>query len=464
MRNRPLTILFILFLVFLPLGRVSAQDQPKGPVYVVQPGDTLNLIAIRFGVSVDELMNSNAISDPNLLAQGQELVIPGLEGVQGKLITEVTQLGDNLISLSRRFMIPEPMLIKLNHVTSPAEVYAGANLIIPQNDQQKLLSSLALIASGQSLLEAAVINDTNPWDLASNNQLEGSWNALPGSALYFSGKDDQSESSPIPLVSKLSMNPLPLVQGNTETIHITAVKSLQLSGSLAGQELHFFPTELGKTDYVALQGVYALTKPGLVPFVLRGTSENGQSFEFQQMVLVEAGGYVKDPPLFVDPETIDPANTKPEDDKVKQTTTPATPDRYWNGMFRPPVDEPICIKSWYGNRRSYNGGDYIYFHTGVDYGVCANLNIYAPAAGVVVFTGPLTVRGNATIIDHGWGVYSGIYHQAEIKVKVGDRVEAGQLIGVIGATGRVTGPHLHWDVFVNGIQVQPLDWLDRSFP
>lgn len=92
------------------------------------------------------------------------------------------------------------------------------------------------------------------------------------------------------------------------------------------------------------------------------------------------------------------------------------------------------------------------------------MNIYAPAPGVVVFAGPLTVRGNATIIDHGWGIYTGIYHQAEIKVKTGDIVEAGQLIGLIGATGRVTGPHLHWDLFVNGVQVQPLDWLDRPFP
>jgi murein DD-endopeptidase MepM/ murein hydrolase activator NlpD len=180
--------------------------------------------------------------------------------------------------------------------------------------------------------------------------------------------------------------------------------------------------------------------------------------------LVRNGGYPKDPPLSVDPETIDPANTKPEEDQVKQITLPATPTRLWKDIFRTPVDEPVCIKSWYGNRRSYNGGDYIYFHTGTDYGVCADLNVLAPAPGVVVFAGPLTVRGNATIIDHGWGVYSGFYHQSEIKVKVGDRVEPGQIIGLIGGTGRVTGPHLHWDVFVNGVQVQPLDWLEKAMP
>ncbi|HEY5270928.1 MAG TPA: M23 family metallopeptidase, partial [Anaerolineales bacterium] len=75
-----------------------------------------------------------------------------------------------------------------------------------------------------------------------------------------------------------------------------------------------------------------------------------------------------------------------------------------------------------------------------------------------------TVRGNATIIDHGQGVYSGLYHQAEIYVSAGDHVTAGQLIGKIGDTGRVTGPHVHWDLWVNGIQVNPTQWLNETFP
>ena len=167
----------------------------------------------------------------------------------------------------------------------------------------------------------------------------------------------------------------------------------------------------------------------------------------------------------MDPITIDPKNTQPEDNLVAGVVQPITPDKLWDGKFIPPVDEPICINDGFGNRRAYNGGPYIYFHTGLDFGVCANnLNIYAPAAGIVVYTGSLTVRGNATIIDHGWGVYSGIYHQKEIRVKVGDHVEAGQLIGIIGATGRVTGPHLHWDLWVNGIQIDPRDWLNTAYP
>jgi murein DD-endopeptidase MepM/ murein hydrolase activator NlpD len=83
---------------------------------------------------------------------------------------------------------------------------------------------------------------------------------------------------------------------------------------------------------------------------------------------------------------------------------------------------------------------------------------------VVVFSEKLTVRGNASIIDHGQGIYSGFWHQEEIYVSVGDLVTAGQLIGKIGSTGRVTGPHLHWELWVNGVQVDPLDWLDVPIP
>lgn len=464
MKHSRLLHILIALTLLLSASPVFAQSQPGGPVYVVQSGDTLNIIAARFNVSVDDLIAVNNIENPNMLAAGQELVIPGLQGVQGKLITEPVPVGENLETLSRKYNIPIPMLVKLNRLTSPIEAYAGSNLIIPQSETSKPLNGEALLASGESLLEAAVMHGTNPWTLVGSNHLSGTWDALPGSAMYYAAPEDAAPSSTLPMISSLSIGDLPLVQGGTVAVKVTTQGPLQLSGSLAGRELHFFPVEQGKNDYIALQGMHAMTPAGLIPLVLKGMGENGQSFEMEQMVLIQAGGYAKDPPLSVDPETLDPAITKPEEDEIAKLVAPASPARYWTGMFRTPVDEPVCIKSWYGNRRSYNGGDYTFFHTGVDYGVCANLNIYAPAPGVVVFAGPLNVRGNATIIDHGWGVYSGIYHQSEIKVKVGDKVDAGQLIGLIGKTGRVTGPHLHWDVFVGGIQVQPLDWLEKEIP
>ena len=76
----------------------------------------------------------------------------------------------------------------------------------------------------------------------------------------------------------------------------------------------------------------------------------------------------------------------------------------------------------------------------------------------------MQVRGNNVWIDHGWGVYTGYWHQSSFQVSVGQRVETGQIIGFQGATGRVTGPHLHWEVFVSGVQVDPLEWTERAFP
>jgi len=74
------------------------------------------------------------------------------------------------------------------------------------------------------------------------------------------------------------------------------------------------------------------------------------------------------------------------------------------------------------------------------------------------------VRGNATVIDHGWGVYTGYWHQSVSQVNVGDRVETGQVIGFNGSTGRVTGPHLHWELWVGGFQADPLQWTETEFP
>ena len=159
--------------------------------------------------------------------------------------------------------------------------------------------------------------------------------------------------------------------------------------------------------------------------------------------------------------------TGPEDQWLLSLTSVITPEKYWNGIFQLPVATPFCIRAGFGDRRSYNGGVFKDFHTGIDYGVCSTahpLDIYAAADGVVVFTGLKTVRGNATIIDDGQGVFTCYYHQSKFLVSVGDHIKAGQLIGQIGATGRVTGPHLHFEVWVNGIQVNPLHWLAQAFP
>ena len=105
------------------------------------------------------------------------------------------------------------------------------------------------------------------------------------------------------------------------------------------------------------------------------------------------------------------------------------------------------------------------YHTGADLGGAPiGTPIYAPADGVVVDTGLLDARGYITIIDHGWGVYTGYWHQSAIFVRPGDTVTAGQQIGTIGNTGRSTAPHLHWEMRVHGVVVDPMQWVREEMP
>jgi murein DD-endopeptidase MepM/ murein hydrolase activator NlpD len=81
----------------------------------------------------------------------------------------------------------------------------------------------------------------------------------------------------------------------------------------------------------------------------------------------------------------------------------------------------------------------------------------------VVLADTLNIRGVATVIDHGWGVYTTYSHQSESYVHVGDFVTLGQVIGTVGDSGRVTGAHLHWEVWVGGVSVDPMQWTVQSF-
>jgi murein DD-endopeptidase MepM/ murein hydrolase activator NlpD len=451
--------------LLLPLGVATAQDQtpPSGPVYIVKSGDSLWDIALRFGVSLDDLEKANNITDPNQLAQGDRLVIPGLSGITGVLTTQTVDFGDSLRSLSRQYQIPRDTLISLNHLTSPAELYAGASLIVPEQNAKAQAYRRAVLAPGESLLELAVLQNANPWSLVNTNAISGTWDALPGDVLLL--PDAQAKPGPEALpgeIAAVSVNPLPLVQGKTTSIIVSGQPGMHLGGRLLDYPLDFFPDHGG---YVALQGIYALTDPGLYTLSISGTLATGEIFAFSQSIFVRAGDYPYTA-LTVDPKTIDPAVTVPEDAEWKALTAPVTPVKQWSGQFQYPVEAPFqnCFPSRFGERRSYNGSGYLYFHSGLDFCGDVGNKIFAAAAGTVVFSSPLTVRGNATLIDHGWGVYTAYFHQSKFEVKVGDHVQAGQEIGLIGNTGRVTGPHLHFEVIVGDIQVDPMDWLNQAFP
>ena len=133
-----------------------------------------------------------------------------------------------------------------------------------------------------------------------------------------------------------------------------------------------------------------------------------------------------------------------------------TPERYWNKPFVRPIDS--ITTSEYGSARTYNGVLKSY-HGGVDFRAKTPLPILATNDGVVVLVKERYYSGGTVIIDHGEGVYSCYFHLSEFNVKVGDPVIQGQTIALSGATGRITGPHLHFGFIIQGVQTDPIEFM-----
>ena len=131
-------------------------------------------------------------------------------------------------------------------------------------------------------------------------------------------------------------------------------------------------------------------------------------------------------------------------------------ERLWTDPFVRPV--PQEANSAFGTRSIFNGKPRT-AHGGADFLSPGGTPIHAPNAGRIAVARSLYFSGNTVIIDHGLGLFSMLAHLSAIEVHEGDRVAAGQVLGRVGATGRVTGPHLHWAVRAGGARVDPLSLL-----
>lgn len=127
-------------------------------------------------------------------------------------------------------------------------------------------------------------------------------------------------------------------------------------------------------------------------------------------------------------------------------------EKLWSGPFVMPIDS--AITSRYGTKRVFNG-KMKSFHNGLDLRASVGTPIYAPAEGVVVLAKNLFFTGGTVILDHGFGFFTLYAHMSAVQVKVGERVRSKQKLGLAGATGRVSGPHLHWGFVLHQTKVDP---------
>lgn len=166
--------------------------------------------------------------------------------------------------------------------------------------------------------------------------------------------------------------------------------------------------------------------------------------------------------LTVEPGYVDlsPENQERSAREARETAAiyaTVTPERYWSEPFAVPIPGTTSGNN-FGHRRVFNGQSRDP-HSGADLRATTGTPIYAANRGRVVLAKDLFFSGNAVFIDHGLGVYSVYLHLSEIRVVPGEMLEKGTLLGLAGATGRVTGPHLHWGVRVQNARVDPFSLL-----
>jgi murein DD-endopeptidase MepM/ murein hydrolase activator NlpD len=227
-----------------------------------------------------------------------------------------------------------------------------------------------------------------------------------------------------------------------------------VEGAAAGQPLRFFPHGAGQS---ALLGLDLETKPGShdwqvavredgrEPRTLSGRlTVSGREFPVQRLSL--PSGMVD-----LDPETERRATAETE--RLRTIYRTVTPERLWRGPFT----KPVAINeagTGFGARRIINGKPRAP-HAAVDFSAPEGTPVLAANTGRVALVGEFFFPGRLVIIDHGLGLYTLYFHLSTIGVGEGDRVERGQPVGTVGATGRATGPHLHFGAQLGPARLDP---------
>lgn len=207
-----------------------------------------------------------------------------------------------------------------------------------------------------------------------------------------------------------------------------------------------------------LLGVDLEQTAGRYELTLQAQVQGGSEAYCKASVMVEQGRFATEKlsvgKQFVEPNPEQVARANAEHKRLKAIFDQVTPERLWQGPFRLPLDG-VAVGGNFGKRRVLNGQPGSP-HGGVDFPAATGTLIHAAQRGRVVLAEPLYFSGNTVVVDHGLGIYTFYGHLVSIDAPAGTLVETGAVLGKVGATGRVTGPHLHWGLTVNRARVNPL--------
>ena len=247
-----------------------------------------------------------------------------------------------------------------------------------------------------------------------------------------------------------------------EAVLIRAESAVPLSSMQVkafGQVFAFYPTEDGRV-WEGLVGIDLETTPDDYSLSLTGSTIGGVPVEATYSLRVLDKEFptrrLTVEEKFVNPPQQELERIRRESKRTREIFAAFNPERIWHSSFQSPV--PGAPTSGFGKRSILNGQPRSP-HTGTDFDADEGTPVKSPNTGQVVLVAPLYYSGNTVILDHGQGLYSYFGHLFRFAVAEGDRVSPGEVIGYVGATGRVTGPHLHWTVRLNGTRIDPLSLI-----
>ena len=395
---------------------VHAQDiTGSDPVtYTVVPGDTLFEIAQSFGVPLENLVAANSIGNVDMLEIGQVLVIPA------PVVQPETGEPDG-------------------------NFYANA---LP----------------GESLVSFAARIGQDATAIAALNSLPETARLFPGQPLRVPVAYDSPEPRSFGAVLSVTV-PDSLAQGRTGHVIVETKRPLDLSADWNGLPIAFTPLGDNPLRQFAFLPVPALLEPVDYPLTISYSTANGVSLARAWSIGVVDGDYERQE-LTIPSDRSDllaSETVQAELARVIAVWSQVSPTLSWTEPFSRPIDLAYDTTSPFGTRRSYNGGPYSGYHEGQDFGAPAGVTVTVPADGIVALSEPLNVRGNAVILDHGRGVFTGYWHLEETPLQAGQAVSAGDFLGLVGNTGLSTGAHLHWELRIYGIAVNPMQFLEEPF-
>ncbi len=333
----------------------------------------------------------------------------------------VVRPGDTVSQLAARWGMSVEAVARANNLTNPNLILVGQRLVIP---------------SGDGAVSPAAPAEPTP---------------LPA----------RDPSLPAPFAT-VRLTPSQPAQGQTVKLAIGLAEPARLAGTFDSETLRFAGD--GQGGQWALLAAGPLATLGQHTVVITATTGSGAVTSLRLPLVVRDGRYpVED--FYLGPKTsqlLAPELVEGEAARLEAMFKTGEPLPLWAGTFMPPDGGSITAD--FGERRRYNGSDKLSYHEGIDYGLATGTPVRAAAHGVVALAEPLTVRGNAVFIDHGMGVYTGYFHMSELLVSAGEAVRPGQVIGRVGSTGLSTGPHLHWEIRLHGINVSPWEWAEGGFP